>query len=161
MLSFASGPGSFLAANYNAGTSGLIRLMVGSRGGPRLQYSGFDTTSCACGIDAELLDAALAMRNPLFRLGHKPGSAYIFPRLAHRLLGLSTARPVAGLARMRPHVQRDLDAQRLFPVTASPDNPSAPSPSCRIACPRDRAARSPAASNRDNRETNGAKADAG
>ena len=30
------------------------------------------------GVDAELLDAAPAMRNPLFRVPHRPGSAYIF-----------------------------------------------------------------------------------
>ena len=42
--------------------------------GARLQYAALRRLD----VDAELLDAAPAMRNPLFRVPHRPGSAYIF-----------------------------------------------------------------------------------
>lgn len=42
--------------------------------GARLQWAALRQL----GIEADLLDAAPAMRNPLFRVPHRPGSAYVF-----------------------------------------------------------------------------------
>ena len=96
MLSFGAGLTRSLKGTYRAGSSELIRLLLGSRSGgrsfervvvvaalsrndgiasgARLQYNALRQ----CGIDAELLDAAPALRNPLYRIAHRPGSAYIF-----------------------------------------------------------------------------------
>lgn len=46
----------------------------GIASGARLQLSALRQL----GIEAELLDATPALRNPLFRIRHRPGSAYIF-----------------------------------------------------------------------------------
>jgi glycosyltransferase involved in cell wall biosynthesis len=46
----------------------------GITSGARLQYAALR----ALGVEAELLDATPALRNPLFRIPHRPGSAYIF-----------------------------------------------------------------------------------
>jgi glycosyltransferase involved in cell wall biosynthesis len=46
----------------------------GIASGARLQWAALRQL----GIDAELLDATPALRNPLFRLPHRPGTAYVF-----------------------------------------------------------------------------------
>jgi glycosyltransferase involved in cell wall biosynthesis len=46
----------------------------GIANGARLQFNALQQL----GIEAELLDATPALRNPLFRIAHRPGSAYIF-----------------------------------------------------------------------------------
>jgi glycosyltransferase involved in cell wall biosynthesis len=46
----------------------------GITSGARLQYAALR----GLGVDADLLDATPALRNPLFRIPHRPGSAYIF-----------------------------------------------------------------------------------
>jgi glycosyltransferase involved in cell wall biosynthesis len=45
----------------------------GIASGARLQWEALQTI----GVEAELLDATAALRNPLFRIPHRPGSAYI------------------------------------------------------------------------------------
>jgi glycosyltransferase involved in cell wall biosynthesis len=46
----------------------------GIASGARLQWSALRQL----GVDTELLDATPALRNPLFRIAHRPGSAYVF-----------------------------------------------------------------------------------
>jgi glycosyltransferase involved in cell wall biosynthesis len=55
----------------------------GIASGARLQWDALRRL----GVDTELLDATPALRNPLFRVSHRPGSAYVFhsgaPQTAH------------------------------------------------------------------------------
>ncbi|HEX2943772.1 MAG TPA: glycosyltransferase [Rhodopila sp.] len=84
------------AKAYLRGSGALTATLLGARSGPRsfhrvvvvsalsrnngiaagaqLQHAALS----ACGVDVELLDAAPSLRNPLFRIKHQPGSAYIF-----------------------------------------------------------------------------------
>src|ERR1700722_10574902 len=85
-----------LTAAYLAGSTALVHLMLADRSsqrdfrrvivvtalgrnngitsGARLQWDALRES----GVEAELLDATAALRNPLFRIPHRPGSAYIF-----------------------------------------------------------------------------------
>lgn len=85
-----------LAGAYLAGSEALTHRMLGDRlgkrdfrrvivvaalgrsngiaRGARLQWEALQTI----GVEAELLDATAALRNPFFRIPHRPGSAYIF-----------------------------------------------------------------------------------
>lgn len=74
-----------LAQRMLRGQSGrrdFTRVMVvaalsrhnGISSGARLQWQALRES----GVEAELLDATPALRNPLFRVPHRPGSAYIF-----------------------------------------------------------------------------------
>src|ERR1700757_1639655 len=86
----------YLARAYLASAETLTRRLIGGRSGVRdfsrviivaalqrnngiaagamLQYSALREL----GIDAELIDATPALRNPLHRTRHRPGSAYVF-----------------------------------------------------------------------------------
>jgi glycosyltransferase involved in cell wall biosynthesis len=85
-----------LTGTYLAGTAALTHCMLHGRSGERdfrrvivvaalgrnngiasgarLQWAALREL----GVDAELLDATPALRNPLFRIPHRPGSAYVF-----------------------------------------------------------------------------------
>jgi glycosyltransferase involved in cell wall biosynthesis len=85
-----------LTGTYLAGSTALVRLILADRSnqrdfrrvivvaalgrnngiasGARLQWDALQKL----GVEAELLDATAALRNPLFRIPHRPGSAYIF-----------------------------------------------------------------------------------
>jgi glycosyltransferase involved in cell wall biosynthesis len=84
------------AGHYLAASLRYARWIIGERSGPRdfsrikivaamrrrngitagahFQYQGMRQL----GLNVEILDATDAMRNPLFRIDHEPGSAYIF-----------------------------------------------------------------------------------
>ena len=55
--------------------------------GARLQFEALRQI----GVEAELIDASPALRNPLARIAHQPGSAYVFhsggPQTANLILG--------------------------------------------------------------------------
>ncbi len=107
----------------------------GIASGARLQWNALRQL----GVDTDLLDVTPALRNPLFRLPHRPGSAYVFhaggpqtanligsvlphaaDALPHRLLGLGIAGSTGGLDGLRPQRRRNLDAERLFPIEPRP-----------------------------------------
>jgi glycosyltransferase involved in cell wall biosynthesis len=95
MLDFMTRLTRSIAHCYNAGTAEMTYRLLRDRSGPRdfrrvvvvaplgrhnglasgarLQWASLR----AIGIDAELVDAAPALRNPLFRVGHRPGSVYV------------------------------------------------------------------------------------
>jgi glycosyltransferase involved in cell wall biosynthesis len=66
----------------HSGTRDFYRVIVvaalgrnnGIASGARLQWNALRQL----GVDAELLDVTPALRNPLFRMPHRPGSAYVF-----------------------------------------------------------------------------------
>ena len=82
-------------ACYLSGTREMVHRLIGGRSGPRdfhriviagplgrqngvgqgayLQWTALRRR----GVDAELIDAAPGLRNPLCRVGHQPGSAYV------------------------------------------------------------------------------------
>jgi glycosyltransferase involved in cell wall biosynthesis len=96
MLGLGDGLRRSLVDTYQAGTAALVAGLVRGRTGPRdfrrvvvvaalgrnngiasgarLQYAALRQ----CGVEAELLDATRALRNPLFRIPHRAGSAYVF-----------------------------------------------------------------------------------
>ena len=101
----------------------------GIASGARLQWDALR----GLGVDAELLDATPALRNPLFRIPAPSRFGLCLPfrrpadrqpdqqrpaacgrRLPHRLLGLGIARSAARLVGMRPQRRRDLDAEHLL-----------------------------------------------
>lgn len=59
----------------------------GIANGARLQWAALR----ALGVDAELLDATSALRNPLFRIPHRPGTAYVFHSGGPQLANLITS----------------------------------------------------------------------
>jgi glycosyltransferase involved in cell wall biosynthesis len=85
-----------LAYSYQAGTEAMTHCFLRGRSGERnfgrviivaalgrnngiasgarMQWDALR----ALGVDTELLDATPALRNPLFRIPHRPGSAYVF-----------------------------------------------------------------------------------
>ncbi|CAH2603291.1 Glycosyltransferase [Rhodovastum atsumiense] len=85
-----------LAGPYCRGVAAMTHRLLRGRSGPRAfdrvvvvaalgKNNGITSgarrqwaTLRACGIEAELLDATPALRNPLFRIPHQPGSAYVF-----------------------------------------------------------------------------------
>jgi glycosyltransferase involved in cell wall biosynthesis len=96
MVAMADGLKRSLRETYLIGSSLLTRRLLAGRSGERrfdhvvivaalakqngitrgayLQWQALR----GLGIDAELLDATPALRNPLFRLKHRPGTAYVF-----------------------------------------------------------------------------------
>lgn len=106
-----------LTEAYLRGSSALTAALLGARSGPRsfrrvivvsalgrnngiaagaqLQHAAL----AACGVDAELLDATASLRNPLFRIKHEAGSAYIFhgggPQLANLVASVLPAAAAA------------------------------------------------------------------
>lgn len=105
MLALRDGIRRSLVKGWQAGSSELTRYLLGDRSGTRefrrvvivaalgrkdgiasgarLQFDALKRL----GVDTELLDATPALRNPMFRIPHSPGSAYIFhcggPQTAH------------------------------------------------------------------------------
>jgi glycosyltransferase involved in cell wall biosynthesis len=96
MVAMADGLKRSLRETYLVGSSMLVRRLLGGRSGARrfdhvvivaplarqngitrgafLQWQALRNV----GVDAALVDATAALRNPLFRLRHRPGTAYIF-----------------------------------------------------------------------------------
>ncbi len=96
MQSGAAGLRPYLVAACHGFLSSLTGRMLGNRTGPREFGRVIIVAACSrkdgiasgarlqfevlrqLGVDVELLDATRALRNPLFRIKHRPGTAYIF-----------------------------------------------------------------------------------
>ena len=105
-----------VAGTYLAGSAALTHRMLRGRSGERDfrrvivvatlgRNNGIASGAhlqCAAlrelGVDVELLDATSALRNPLFRISHRPGSAYVFHSGGSQIANL--------IASVLPHAAR-------------------------------------------------------
>jgi glycosyltransferase involved in cell wall biosynthesis len=116
MVTMTDGLKRSLRETYLVGSSMLTRRLLGGRSGerrfdrvaivaPLARHNGITRGAFLqwqalrrSGVDAELLDATAALRNPLFRLRHRPATAYIFHAAAPQTASL--------IGSVLPHVAR-------------------------------------------------------